>query len=121
MWCYEFSSEWKKHIKHYEKKHSDELAAVLANLKRFEEQLANAKNSKCVQAGFIHNEPSGVVAIDQKGQSKNKLQETRLYLFVDDSSKTIHLLAIGDKAEQSDDIEYCKKYVAPLKLGDKQG
>jgi hypothetical protein len=92
------------------KKRPDELAAVLRNLERYLMLLKVSKNSKCVQAGYLHHEPMGVIAIDQKGIGGN-LQETRLYIYAAEETKTVHLITIGNKDEQHSDIEFCKEFV----------
>jgi hypothetical protein len=109
MWRIETTTSWEKDHKHYNKKHDSELAAVLRNLQRYLVLLNASQNSKCVQAGYLHNEPGGVVAIDQKGLAAN-LQETRMYTFADDQKKIIYLLKIGNKDSQHSDIEYCKGF-----------
>jgi hypothetical protein len=110
MWAIEPSTQFQKEQKWYDKKRRDELAAVLRNLQRFLALLNVSKNSKCVQAGYLHNEPGGVIAIDQKGFSGN-LQETRLYTFAIDATKTVHLITIGNKDTQHADIEYSRKFI----------
>jgi hypothetical protein len=109
MWKIETTTCWEKGNKHYTKKHDLELAAVLRNLQRYMTLLNAAKNSKCVQAGYLHHEPGGVVAIDQKGLGPN-LQETRMYTYADDQEKILYLLKIGNKDSQHSDIEYCKDF-----------
>lgn len=98
MWETEPTTQWPKDVKHYEKKHPNELAAVLRNLKRFLALLEIAPNCKAVQAGFLHNEPKGIVAVDQKGGGGN-LQETRLYTYPHEtkSKKCFTLLQSGIK------------------------
>ncbi len=44
-----------------------------------------------------------MVAIDQRGGA-GRLQETRLYCYAHDDSRTVHLLGIGDKSSQSADL-----------------
>lgn len=110
MWTVEISTQYLKEQKWYDRKRPDELAAVLRNLQRYLSLLNVSKNSKCVEAGYLHKEPSGVVAIDQKGFSAN-LQETRLYSFAIDAAKTVHLITIGNKDSQHSDIEYSKEFV----------
>jgi hypothetical protein len=110
MWTIEPSTQWQKDQKWYEKKRPNELAAVLRNLQRYLFLLNVSKNSKCVEAGYLHKEPGGVIAIDQKGFSGN-LQETRLYTFAIDATKTVHLITVGDKDCQHSDIEYTKDFV----------
>jgi len=114
MWRTEPITGWEHDQKHYSKKRPNELAAVLRNLERYMTQLKCAKNSKCVQAGYLHTEAMGVLAIDQKGGGAN-LQETRLYTYADDQEKVIYLLAIGDKDNQHADVEYCKTFVQDLR------
>ena len=90
MWQIEPSTQFEKDQKWSDKKHPDELAAVLRNLQRFLLLLKVAKNCKCVEAGYLHKEPGGVIAIDQKGFSGN-LQETRLYTYSVEETKIVHL------------------------------
>jgi len=94
----------------YAKKKPHELAAVMRNLQRYLMLLKASKNSKCVQAGYLHPETMGVIAIDQRGFSGN-LKETRLYVYPVDETKTVHLITIGNKDEQHSDIEFCKEFV----------
>lgn len=97
----------------YAKKHPRELEAVLNNLNRYLSQLNHAKNPLCVQAGYIHTEGHGVVALDQKGGGVS-LQETRLFVFPDNNQKILHLITIGNKNSQSDDIKLAHRFVASL-------
>lgn len=88
----------------YEKKHPDELAATLANLlHRYLPRLNHARHPALVQAGCLHHEGHGVIAIDQHGQGQS-LRETRLYAYPDDASRTLHLLLIADKSSQKRDL-----------------
>ena len=86
MWQIEPTSGWEKDEKHYSKKRPDELAAVLRNLGRYVALLTASRNSKCAQAGYLHVEQSGVLAIDQRGGG-GSLQETRLYTYADDDKR----------------------------------
>ncbi len=115
MWTLAYSTQWPRDVKHYEKKHSRELAAVLRNLgQRYVPMLNASPNARAVQAGFLHHEPEGVVAIDQKGGGVG-LQETRLYTFADDSTQTLWLITVGNKDDQPDDIQFSRKFVESLK------
>ncbi len=87
---------------------------MLRNLDRYLKLLAVSKNSKALQAGYLHPEPGGVLAVDQKSGGAH-LQETRLYTYADDDAKTVYLIAIGDKDAQHADIEYCKRFVKTLR------
>lgn len=54
-----------------------------------------------------------MVAVDQKGGGGN-LQETRLYTFADDETQTLWLITLGNKDEQSNDIQFSRKFVESL-------
>ncbi len=87
----------------YAKKRPAELSAVLRNLERTMTLLARSPSARSVQAGFLHPEPHGMLAIDQRGGG-GRLQETRLYCYAHAGSRTVHLLGIGDKSSQSADL-----------------
>jgi hypothetical protein len=114
MWEIEPTTVWEKDLKHYAKKRPKELAAILRNVQRYLELIAVSKNSRAVQAGFLHHEPLGIVAVDQKGGGA-KLEETRGYTYADDLKKVLYLITIGNKSSQSSDIELAKDFVTSLK------
>jgi hypothetical protein len=105
----------------YEKKHPDELAAALANLlQRYLPRLNHARRHGLVQAGCLHHEGQGVIAIDQSGQARN-LRETRLYAYPHDESCTLYLLLIGDKAAQRRDLRNVREILRNLTLDPSHG
>lgn len=111
-WSLEETNVYQRRYAEYEKKHPNELIAVLDNLDTYLKTLRNLGHPLNIQGGFIHKEPKGIKAIDQKGGGqKVKLQQTRLYIFPDINTKTIHLLTIGDKTSQKEDIKLCIEYV----------
>lgn len=114
MWQTEPTTQWQKDVRFYEKNRPNELAAVLRNLERYVNQLKNAPNSRSVVAGYLHNEPMGIVAIDQKGGGRN-LQETRLYSYADDAKQVVYLITIGNKDTQTADIAMSKEFVNELR------
>jgi len=87
----------------YLKKRPHEFAAVAHNLQRYMNLLAVTPQARAIQAGFIHPEPHGMVALDQRGGAGH-LQPTRLYCFAEARTRRVHLLAIGDKASQAEDL-----------------
>ncbi len=99
----------------YAKKHPRELEAVVNNVARYMSQLKQAKNALCVQAGYLHPEPHGVVALDQKGGGA-ALQETRLYVYPDGEKRILYLITIGNKNTQQDDIKLASRFVESLKI-----
>ena len=110
MWKVTPTDLWEKNKKFYDKKHPRELAAVLNNLNRYLMLLNCSPNASAARAGYLHDEPLGVVAIDQKAGGQG-LQETRMYVYPDSASRMLYLITIGNKAEQSDDIKIAKKFV----------
>lgn len=113
MWQLEPTTQWQRDLKWYEKKRPDELSAVLNNLRRYLAVLNVSKNAKSVDGGYLHKEPGGVIAIDQKGCRAN-LQETRLYTYAVDETKTVYLITVGNKDSQHADVEYAKSFALSL-------
>jgi len=109
MWEIAPTNLFERLEKRYAKKRPAELTAVQRNLQRYLDLLNAAPNSKAVQAGFLHREPAGVIAVDQKGGGAN-LAETRLYTLADDSAKVLHLIVIGDKGSQANDIQISREF-----------
>jgi transcriptional regulator with XRE-family HTH domain len=80
MWAIETTENYERCHKRYRKDHPRELQAVLDNLDTYFQSLVAGVKPLQIRHGFMHNEPLGVVAIDQKGGGKN-LAQTRLYVF----------------------------------------
>jgi hypothetical protein len=114
MWQVSPEDDYCRCHKWYEKKRSRELKAVLTNLDTFLTALQSGAKVQQIKVGFLHPEPCGVLAIDQRG-AKGSLAETRLYVFPDDDTETLHLLTIGDKNSQAADIQRCKEFVEGLR------
>ena len=117
VWQVEPTTQFTADSHWYAKKRPDELKAVLNNLGRYVSQLREAKNAACVHAGYLHPEPHGIIAIDQKGGGGN-LQETRFYVFPDQVNRILYLITIGNKNEQQDDIKLATRFVESLKKTD---
>jgi hypothetical protein len=96
-------SAYLRDLRWYAKKRPAELAAVLRNLERYMTLLARSPSARSIQAGFLHPEPHGMVALDHRGGA-GRLQETRLYCYAHTGSRTVHLLGIGDKSSQPADL-----------------
>jgi len=110
----QIAPEFERTKKHYDKKRPAELAAVLRNLARLLEQLNALSHCRAAQAGFLHHEPAGIWALDQKGPSRTKLQETRLYVFPVEETKTLHIITVGNKNSQATDLRCAADYVQTL-------
>jgi hypothetical protein len=114
MWRMQIAAEFERSKKHYDKKRPAELAAVLRNLARLLEQLNALPRCRAAQAGFLHHEPAGIWALDQKGPSRTKLQETRLYVFPAEDNQTLHTITVGNKNSQAADLRCAVNYVRSL-------
>lgn len=114
MWAIQLTTQFEKDQKHYSKKRPNELSATLNNLQRLLGILNSGKKPGTFQAGFIHEEPGGVLAVDQKGGGKN-LQETRLYTFPETQTETLHLITIGNKKSQPSDIQLARVFAESIK------
>ena len=114
MWKVQQSDRFIIRRKLYEKKRPKELEAVIRNLRKYSRALQESEHPQLIKFGSIHNEKKGVLALDQGG-SKESLQETRLYLYPDFETKTLHLITIGNKNQQKHDIAFCHRYIKDLK------
>ncbi|MDD5504588.1 MAG: hypothetical protein PHV77_04675 [Candidatus Omnitrophica bacterium] len=111
-WAIETTDVYERKYEQYEKKHPHELAAVIGNLDTYFKTLNEVNNPLQARGGFVHGEPDGIKAIDQKGGGqKIKLQQTRLYVYPDITNKILYLITIGDKGTQRDDINLCREFV----------
>ncbi len=113
-WKIEKSHFFEARFKRFQKKNINEAKAILNNLDTYFNTLAGGVNPLNIKSGFIHNEPGGIKAIDQKG-GKGKLKQSRLYVYPDTNSEKLHIISIGDKTKQGKDIQECRDYIKPLK------
>ena len=114
MWGLSPTADYERRHKLYAKKHPRELRAILANLEKYFQSLQEGGRPSDIKAGFIHPEPRGIIAIDQKGGGSS-LAETRLYAYPDDETETLYLVTLGDKRSQADDIQEAKRFVERLR------
>ena len=114
-WKLESTERYRARFKTYEKNHPRELGAVLDNLQRFVDLINSGISPLRAKVGFIHKEPDGIRAIDQKGGHGQGLVATRLYIYCDTKTNILHLLCIGGKKRQNEDIQYCKKEAGRIK------
>jgi hypothetical protein len=114
MWRFLVTSHFERAKRRYDKKRPEELAAVLRNLDRLRELLDGLPNCRAAQAGYLHHEQAGLWAIDQKGPSRTKLQETRLYVFPVDETRALHIITVGNKNSQAVDLRVALEYVRSL-------
>jgi hypothetical protein len=104
-WLYESMAKW------YSRKKANELKAVERNLEKCLKLLNLGTKPLQLSLKCVHTEGKGVLAIDESGY-KVKTQVTRLYLWCDDTDELVHLITIGDKHSQGDDVKVAQEYVA---------
>ena len=114
FWVFKTTDRFERDRAFYEKKHPGELAACLRNtLLRYLPMLNAAPNPRAIHAGFLHPEPGGVMAVDQKGGGSS-LRESRLYTYACADTKTLHLLLLGDKASQRRDLAEVRRLLSVI-------
>jgi hypothetical protein len=114
VWKIENSGFFESRFKKFQKKNPSEAVAVMTNLETYLQSLNLSKSPLAVKIGFLHHEPEGMKAIDQKGGGKN-LMQTRLYVFPDVDTSILHVMSIGTKQNQGGDIGECRDYVRSIK------
>lgn len=114
VWIIEDSDLFKRKLKQYEKKHRRETIAALTNLDTYVRLLNDSFKPAQIEAGFIHHEPQGVKAVDQKGAG-NKPRQTRLYFYPCEQDHTVYLITIGDKNSQKNDVRDSREFVNKLR------
>ncbi len=122
MWGIEKATGYDNKFKKYSRKHEAEASAALNNLQVYVDVLNDTNNLQLAnKLSFVHSEPEGIVAIDERGvesEKKGKLKATRLYVYAAVINQTVHLLGIGDKDSQNQDLKNYSKVAKRLK---KQG
>lgn len=122
MWGIEKYTGFESRYKKFVKKHESEASAALSNLQTYVDVLNETNNVQIAnQQPFVHKEPDGIVAIDQRGvkieRKKGKLKATRLYVYAAVVNQTVYLLGIGDKDSQKQDLETFSKKAKRIRRG----
>jgi putative component of toxin-antitoxin plasmid stabilization module len=115
MWALQAEAEYEKRVGKWPKKHRREFGAMHDNLDTFLKALQRGAKLEQIRFGFLHPEPRGVLAIDQKGGGAG-LKETRLYTYPNKTAQLVHVITIGDKSTQEADIKYSCEFVDNLTL-----
>ena len=113
MWKTQPDDEYIRRTRRWPKKYRRELLAVHNNLDTFLAALNCGAKPQHAKFGFIHTEPRGVLAIDQKGGGPS-LKQTRLYTYPETGTQLVHLITLGDKSSQEADIRYASEFVDHL-------
>ncbi len=122
MWGIEKGSGFESRFRKYSRKHEDEASAALNNLETYLAVLKETNNVQLANSQpFVHSEPDGIVAIDQRGaktaRRSGKLKATRLYVYSVVVNQTVYLLGIGDKDSQKQDLETFRKSAKRIQRG----
>lgn len=115
IWEYEMASCYSKSsAKSISKKHTQEFQNVFTNLEGYKNTLNAGISLEQAKRTlpYIHNEKNGLFAIDQR-PPKGGFQ-LRLYIYPDERTHKIHLVAIGDKSSQQNDIKIGHEYIQSL-------
>jgi len=113
------TDEYQRRIKKWPKKYKRELGAMIGNTRKVFLALCGDASVESLHFGFIHFEPGGVLAIDQKGGGTG-LKQTRLYAYPHLREQILYLITMGDKKSQSDDIAHAKAFVDGVKRSDEE-
>ena len=113
LWQLEYTSEFGRTLKRYQKKHREAIAQLMSNFEKVHEALNLGCKPQSLTTKHIHSESQGILAVDQRG-GKGKTKELRLYIWPCTSNSTIYVLKIGEKNRQSEDIEWCKNCVTKI-------
>lgn len=118
MWTLEQYPEYERRSRRLEKKHRRELEAVLNNPDTYLVFLNQGiKPMQLLKESFVRNEQMGIHAIDQSPLGKG-YKELRLYVYPDPDASTLHVITVGDKNQQSRDVNECCDYVKSLRKAD---
>lgn len=118
----ELHDGFEKRHKQFEKKWLHEVTNVMSNLQALMMALENGVRPEQLKGlRFVRSEPAGVLAIDQSGPGKKtRLVPLRLYVYPDEAIQILHLIGLGDKSTQPDDIKQATEFVKGLLRGKEQ-
>ena len=116
-WQAELADGFSARFKRFQKKYEKESQAMLSNLETYLKAIQEGVHPQHFKAGFIHLEPDGIKAIDQKGADMKKPAQTRLYVFPEIERSLLHIITVGDKQDQGADVNLARTFVRRLKEG----
>lgn len=113
MWAYGPDVEYNRQLRKWPKKYGRELAAMVDHLDTLLGTLSDGVHPEEAKRllPFVHgNYARGILSVDQRGGGRH-LKATRLYVYPDRDDRVLHLLALGDKSSQPDDVAFCTRWV----------
>lgn len=115
MWELEPNADYVKKLKKFNKRHRCETTNAHDNLAAYLGSLRGGMKPQQIIRGYIHREGGAWVrAVDESGPNNPK-KAIRLYFYPDEDTETLHVITIGDKNSQNDDVKYCQEFVASLR------
>lgn len=97
----------------FAKKCAAEYDSLFANLEKIMRLLRAGHKIGGFSIGFFRSEGDGVYRIGQT--SVRAARESRLYIYPDEAKRIMHILTVGDKKTQQDDINEAKRAVKHIK------
>lgn len=113
MWRIMPSECWLHDLHTYSDAKADSVAAVLINLARYLKLLKASAHSNLVEAGYLEQESENVLSIKQLGVGSYE-DDLRIYVYPDDSRRTLCLLCLGKAEDKNSDMEYSNSVVHHL-------
>ena len=113
VWHLETANASPGRFKKFSKKHRQEYDSLFANLEKIMNLLRSGHKIGGFSVGFFRSEGEGVYRIGQTGVPSAK--ESRLYVFPDERNCAMHVLNIGDKDGQQDDVNEAKRIARQIK------
>lgn len=116
MWVLRPLPDLAQRLARFKKRWNHEVVNTLDNLDTVLKALrTGAKPMQIKQLGFAHSEPSGIIAVDQRGKGKGaKPKQLRLYVYPEEGSQVLYAITLGDKDSQTEDIKESVKFVQGL-------
>jgi hypothetical protein len=114
-WALQYADDFKPRWNRFQKKHRSEAEAMAKNLDKYFKALSAGVHPMQIGGGFIHAEPKGIKALDQKGSATPKPTQTRLYIYPEIERGLLHIVTVGTKSDQRGDIKTVEAYVERLR------
>ena len=111
-WTLATAPGFERRLARLRRRHPAAVDDAMLNVGRYLERYLNVLGPPrgFTQPGFVHIEPSGLLAIDQ-GRRPYRA-EIRIYVWPDVPTRTLWLVQAGDKRLQNADIAYCIGWLA---------
>jgi hypothetical protein len=107
---------WNRRLKKFKKSWPREVANLIVNLGSLQCSIeAGVRLEQLKDHPFVQSEPMGMLAVNQRGPVKGaQLVPIRLYVYFDGDDSALHIIELGDKSTQDEDIATAKNYVKRL-------